>query len=119
MEVFNDVIPFNLDMNWTQNDTFTFLNNEIIVWLSEACEEGMDLDLYDGNLIIKYTPTSEVLSTISTSTGEMIFTRNVITFNKPDLSLKVSDYYYQLKLINKTDSAIIGTLFEGKFKVKN
>jgi len=49
----------------------------------------------------------------------MIFTDNVITFDKNDLNLKVGEYFYSLKLYDKIDSSIVGTLFEGKFKVIN
>jgi hypothetical protein len=47
----------------------------------------------------------------------MIFTDNVITFNKTDLDLKIGDYFYSLKLYDKVDANIKGTLFEGNFKV--
>lgn len=119
MDTFNEVIPFNLDMRWIKDDTFTFLNNEIIVWLNEECEEGLDFTPYNGVLDIKYRPQDEVLETITTVSGEMIFTDNVITFDKPDLKLKVGEYFYSLKLTDKVDSTFVGTLFEGKFKVRN
>jgi hypothetical protein len=119
MDTFNEVIPYNLDMQWVKNDTFTFLGNKITVWLSKECGEGLDVSAYDGTLTVKYRKQDSTLETITTASGEMIFTDNVITFNKPDLSLKVGDYFYQLKLIDKVDTSIVGTLFEGTFKVKN
>jgi len=97
MEVFNETIPYNLDMLWVKNDTFTFLNNSITVWLSKVCEEGLNVQDYDGTLTVKYRPQDEILETITTGSGEMIFTDNVITFFKPDLSLKVGDLKENLK----------------------
>jgi len=117
MKEFNNTIPYALDMKWVNNDTFTFLNESIVVWTNKACGEGLNVEDYDGILTIKYRKQDITLQTIATSTGEMIFTDNVITFDKPDLSLKVGDYFYFLKLYNKVDSAIVGTLFEGTFKV--
>ncbi len=119
MDTFNEVIPYNLDMQWVKDDTFTFLDSTITVWLSKECGEGLNVDVYDGVLSIKYRKQDSTLQTITTDSGEMIFTDNVITFGKPDLSLKTGDYYYQLKLIDKVDTSIVGTLFEGIFKVKN
>jgi len=49
----------------------------------------------------------------------MIFTDNIITFSKNDLDLKVGEYFYSLKLYDKVDTTIVGTLLEGKFKVIN
>jgi hypothetical protein len=119
METFNETIPHNVDMIWVTGDTFTFLDSTITVWLSKACGEGLNVEDYDGALYVKYRKQDSTLQTITTDSGEMIFTDNVITFNKPDLSLKVGDYFYQLKLINKIDSTDVGTLLEGKFKVQN
>ena len=95
MDTFNEVIPYNLDMQWVKNDTFTFLGNKITVWLYKECGEGLDVSSYYGSLTVKYRKQDSTLETITTASGEMIFTDNVITFNKPDLSLKVGDYFYQ------------------------
>ena len=119
MNTFNETIPYNLDMKWVKNDTFTFLDEQIVIWTNKACGEGLNVEDYDGELIIKYRPTDDTLETITTASGEMIFTDNIITFDKPDLSLKVGSYYYSLKLIDKVDTSYVGTLFEGKFKVIN
>ena len=119
MEEFNDILPYNLDMQWVKDDTFTFLNSFIKVWLSKECGEGLNVEDYDGILSIKYRAQDATLQTITTDSGEMIFTDNVITFGTPDLSLKVGNYFYSLKLYDKIDSTIVGTLFEGKFKVIN
>ena len=120
MEEFNDILPYDLDMKWVKDDTFTFLSGTYIkIWLSKECGEGLNLDDYDGVLRIKYRPQDATLQTIDTDSGEMIFTDNIITFSKFDLSLKVGEYFYSLKLYDKIDSTIVGTLFEGKFKVKN
>jgi len=119
MDTFNETIPYNLDMLWVKDDTFTFLDSTITVWLSKACNEGLNVEDYDGILTVKYRKQDPTLQTITTDSGEMIFTSNVITFGKPDLSLKVGDYFYSLKLYDKIDNTIVGTLFEGKFKVIN
>ena len=119
MEDFNAVTPYGLDMQWVKNDTFTFLDNSIEIWFSKVCGEGMDLSFYDGIIQIKYTKSGDILETITTDSGQMIFTDNVITFDNNDLSLKVGDYFYQLKLISKVDDTIVGTLLDGKFKVLN
>ena len=119
MEEFNNITPYKLDMQWVKDDTFTFLDSTITVWLSKECGEGLNVEDYDGVLSIKYRKQDSTLQTITTDSGEMIFTGNVITFGKPDLSLKVGDYFYSLKLYDKIDSTIVGTLFEGKFKVIN
>jgi len=119
MDTFNSATPYRLDMQWVKDDTFTFLDSTITIWLSEDCVDGLDLDLYDGILSIKYRPQDTTLATIDTDSGDMIFTGNVITFSKPDLSLKVGEYFYQLKLYNKIDNNIVGTLLDGKFNVKN
>ena len=118
MEEFNNIIPYNLDMKWVKDDTFTFLQgNYIKVWLSKTCAVGLNVEDYDGVLSIKYRKQDTTLQTITTDSGQMIFTDNVITFNKTDLELKVGDYFYSLKLYDKVDANIKGTLFEGKFKV--
>jgi len=120
MEIFNEVIPYNLDMKWVKDDTFTFLVGTYIeVWLSEECGEGLNVEDYNGTLRIKYRKQDTALETITTDSGQMIFTDNVITFDKNDLNLKVGEYFYSLKLYDKIDSSIVGTLFEGKFKVIN
>jgi len=119
MEVYNEVIPYDLDMRWVKDDTFTFLDSSITVWLSQECSEGLNVADYDGVLTIKYRKQDSTLQTITTDSGEMIFTANVITFNKLDLSLKVGDYFYSLKLYDKIDATILGTLFQGTFKVIN
>jgi len=119
MEIFNEVIPYNLDMKWVKDDTFTFLDSTIEVWLCEKSGDGLNVDAYHGVLSIKYRKQDSPLQSITTDSGEMVFTENVITFDKPNLSLKVGDYFYSLKLYDKLDSNIVGTLFEGKFKVIN
>ena len=120
MEEFNDIIPYNLDMKWVKDDTFTFLVGTYIkVWLSKECGEGLNVEDYDGSIIIKYRKQDSTLQTITTDSGQMIFTGNVITFDKNDLDLKVGSYFYSLKLYDKIDTTIVGTLFEGNFKVIN
>ena len=120
MEEFNDIMPVNLDMKWVKDDTFTFLVGTYIeVWLSEECGEGLNVEDYDGVIRIKYRKQDATLQTITTDSGQMIFTDNIITFSKNDLDLKVGEYFYSLKLYDKVDTTIVGTLLEGKFKVIN
>ena len=119
MTTYNDDIPNNLDMQWVKGDKFTFLNNKIIVWSNKECGVGFEVESYDGELLIKRRPQEDPIETITTSSGGMIFSGNEITFSKLDLNLKVDKYYYSLKLIDKIDTSEVGTLLEGRFKVKN
>lgn len=119
MTTYNETIPYNLDMLWVKGDKFTFLNEKIVVWSNKACGVGLNVADYDGILEIKKRPQDSAIATITTSSAEMIFTDNEITFAKLDLNLKVDKYYYSLKLIDKVDTSEVGTLFEGRFKVKN
>ena len=119
MNVFNNITPYSKDMTWVINDKFTFFDRCIKVWLSEECGEALNVEDYDGVLNIKYRPQDPVLESITTVSGEMIFTGNEITFSKNDLNLKVGDYFYQLKLIDKTDPSVVGTLIKGRFRVEN
>ena len=117
---FNSTIPYNLDIQWVKNDKLTFLNEKIVVWYNKKCGEGLNVEDYDGEITIKKNKNDlDSIATITTSSGEMIFTDNVITFDKVSLKLNVREYYYSLKLIDKIDTSIVGTLFEGKFKVIN
>jgi len=118
MDTFNEVIPYNLDMQWVKNDTFTLLGDSIVCYLCQECDEPLLVESYSGILSIKYRPQDPTLQTITTASGDMVFTDNVITFNKPDLNLKVGSYFYQLKLIDNINNNNVGTLLEGEFKVK-
>ena len=119
MSIFNETIPYKLDIQWVKGDKFTFLSEKIIVWSNKACSEGLNVSVYDGILEVKNSKNEDPLISITTSSGDMIFTDNEISFSKLDLSLKVDDYFYSLKLVDKVDTTIVGTLFEGRFKVIN
>tara|TARA_R110002096_G_scaffold217142_4_gene405187 strand:+ start:15615 stop:15974 length:360 start_codon:yes stop_codon:yes gene_type:complete len=117
MKIFNSDLPKLVDMQLKKGDIFTFLNNEIIIWTNKALEEGFDLSDYDGVLSLSFENGGVVQNEITTISGDMVFTSNIITFNSVPLDLRVKSYFYRLVLTNKNDAALIGTLLTGNFNV--
>lgn len=119
MRTFNNNLPYSLDIQVVKGDSLTFLDEQIVIWSNKKCGVGFDLSPFDGVLIIKKRPNDNSLLEVSTSSGEMVFTGNVITFPRTPLNLKVDKYFYSIKLVDKSDTSIIGTLFEGRLNVIN
>jgi len=116
--VFNSTLPKHLDMQLFNGDAFTFLNEEIIIWYNKDLGEGFDLTPYNGELLLKFDQGGVPQVTITTLSGDIIFTDNVITFNKLNIPLRIKNYHYTLILKDKIDNTIVGTLLIGKLNVK-
>ena len=117
MATYNNTLPIRLDMKFVSGDSFTFLDEQIVIWANRSERAGFDLTPYNGTITISNLPAEPVVKELTTQAGEIVFTDNIITFDNLSLDIDVKKYSYVLKLYDKINGTLIGTFFKGNFNV--